>query len=253
MSYFIPTKDFVRVEKFLLLITVFIFITSKTLAQEVYKSDELTIVKLAESTFQHITYLETEDYGTVACNGMIVINGNEAAVFDTPSNDEVSEELIKWIENEQKATIKGVVINHAHIDCLGGLKAFHDRSIPSYSSKKTINKALIDKVETPLNGFDKEQKIKVGKETIINLYPGEAHTAGNIVSYVKKDEVLFGGCMLKAMNAKQGNTADANLEEWSNTIKVVKKEFKALKIAIPGHGKVGGMELLDYTAALFFR
>ena len=197
--------------------------------------------------------MDTEDYGRVACNGMLVINGGEAAVFDTPTNDQISEELIKWVEEEQKAKITSVVINHAHVDCLGGLKAFHSRKIPSYSSKRTINKALKDKMETPLNGFDREQKLKVGKETVINLYAGGAHTAGNIVSYVKKDAVLFGGCMLKALNAKQGNIEDANLNEWSNTINRVKKEFKGLTQAIPGHGNVGGMELLDYTAALFFR
>ena len=42
---------------------------------------------------------ETESFGKVACNGMIVVDDDEAIVFDTPVNNEVSEELLKWLKS----------------------------------------------------------------------------------------------------------------------------------------------------------
>ena len=44
---------------------------------------------------------------------------------------------------------------------------------------------------------------------------------------------------------------DANEKEWSNTIRKVKSTFHDLEKVIPGHGKVGGPELLNFTIELF--
>jgi len=44
---------------------------------------------------------------------------------------------------------------------------------------------------------------------------------------------------------------DANAKEWSATVAKIKVEKPEVKIVIPGHGKTGGKELLDYTINLF--
>jgi metallo-beta-lactamase class B len=76
---------------------------------KIYYSETLQIEQIAPNTFVHISYLNTNDFGKVACNGMIVISDSEAFVFDTPANDPASLELINWLENDQKAKVKGVV------------------------------------------------------------------------------------------------------------------------------------------------
>lgn len=56
------------------------------------QSDDLVIIKLSDNVYQHISYLQTESWGKVACNGMIVIEGDEAIIFDTPVEiDSISE------------------------------------------------------------------------------------------------------------------------------------------------------------------
>ncbi len=222
-----------------------------TWSQTVFESDAMKINQITENTYVHITYLNTEEYGLVACNGMLVINGGEAIVFDTPSYDSVATELIQWIESEKQAEVKGVVVNHHHIDCLGGLGVFHERGIPSYASNTTINLALKDGVETPKIGFSEVLRLKAGKIPIENRFFGEAHTKGNIASYVKKEDILFGGCMVKSLKAGRGNINDANLEEWSNTIDQIIEEYPKLTTVIPGHGPVGQKNLLEYTAGMF--
>ena len=60
--------------------------------KEVYKSNDLIITQIAENSFVHTSFKQTNDFGNVPCNGLIVRNGKEAIVFDTPTNDKTSEE-----------------------------------------------------------------------------------------------------------------------------------------------------------------
>ena len=69
---------------------------------------------------------------------MVYINGDEAIIFDTPTDDEASVNLIKWVQEEMNKKIKAVVVTHFHEDCLGGLNVFHENGITSYASNKTI-------------------------------------------------------------------------------------------------------------------
>jgi metallo-beta-lactamase class B len=217
----------------------------------IYASENLKVEKLTENTFRHISYLTTEDFGKVSCNGMIVMDGNEALIVDTPANDHDAKELIDWIESTLKCKVIGIVVTHFHADCLGGLNEFHARHIPSYASLKTIELSKSDSTRTPQTGFEKDLELKVGDKIVINAFLGEGHTRDNIVSYVPSEKVLFGGCLIKALGANKGYLEDANIHEWSNTVKAVKARYKDAKVIIPGHGKPGNAGLLDYTIDLF--
>lgn len=217
----------------------------------IYDSASLKIIEVSENAFVHISFLDTKDYGKVACNGMLVINDKEAVVLETPVDDQVSEELINWIEKEHQATINAVIVHHFHVDCLGGLKAFHQRNIPSYSHEMTIELAGQRGNELPLLSIEQGQQTLVGDHIISSHYFGPAHTDDNIVSYYENENILFGGCMIKSLGAKEGNLADANVPEWSQTLAKLKTELSEIQLVIPGHGKEGGSELLDYTIKLF--
>jgi len=239
----------------LLVLIFFMFFASCNTSERdnaVYESDNLRIEQLTPHTFVHISYLETNDYGKVPCNGMVVIDNGEAIIFDTPTNDAVSKELIAWVEEKAKAIVKKVVITHFHVDCLGGLQAFHNRNIPSYANELTIQLARENEVETlPTNGFENLMELEVGGKKVMNEHLGEGHTRDNIICYFPTDKVMFGGCLIKSNGAGKGNLADANVEEWSNTVEKIKTKYKDAQIIIPGHGKTGGVGLLDYTIAKF--
>ncbi len=222
--------------------------TKKSIA---YSSETLKIIALSKNSFQHISYLDTKEYGKVPCNGYVYLNNKEALVVDTPSDDATAAELIRWISEEKKHTPKAVVINHFHEDCLGGLAYFHKKNVPSYANKATIMLAKKEGVILPKNGFNEQMTLTIGETAVSNRYFGEAHTSDNIVTYVASENLLFGGCMVKSVNAKKGYLGDANTDEWSTTIAKIKKAYPNLKIVIPGHGNPGGMELLNYTETLF--
>lgn len=228
------------------------FVLSIGFAQKsVYRTETLEIFQLTESSFVHISYLTTNDFGRVACNGLVVIDGKEAMVLDTPVDDPSAEELLLWIKTEKDANTIGVVATHFHNDCLGGLSAFHKQGIPSFASQVTVDLAKENDYEVPKSTFSGEKEIEVGEKMIQLAFLGEGHTRDNVVGLVKEEKVLFGGCLIKELGATKGYLGDANLKEWSSTVERVKQRFPGNQWVIPGHGKPGGDELLDYTSQLF--
>ncbi len=218
---------------------------------ETYASENLKIERLSDNAFLHISYLDTKKYGKVSCNGMIVIYQGEAIVLDTPTNDEATVELLNWIESKARSKTKAVVATHFHMDCLGGLNEFHKRQIPSYAHNKTIELAKADNTILPESGFENYLELKIGNEIVVNEFFGEGHTKDNIISYFPKEKIMFGGCLIKTDGAGKGNLNDANVSDWPNTVKKVNEKYVDVKIVVPGHGKVGGANLFDYTINLF--
>ena len=218
---------------------------------EVYRSADLVVVQITPNTFVHTSYLQTNDFGNVPCNGMIVRNSNESIVFDTPTNDTSANELIKFIKEKLHCTIKAIVPTHFHSDCLGGLAAFHKLNIPSFANFSTIELTKENNVVIPQNGFKDALKLSLGKTYAMVKYFGEGHTKDNVVGYFPSENILFGGCLIKELEATKGYLGDANIAQWSNTVERIKEQYPNIKIVIPGHGAIGGSELLDYTIKLF--
>lgn len=221
------------------------------LAKEVHRSERLTILQLSENTFQHISYKQTNDFGNVPCNGLIVRNNGEALVLDTPTNDLDAEALIKWLQTTLRCEVKAVVPTHFHDDCLGGLQAFHHYGVPSYAYTKTIELARQNKYVVPQRAFADSLVLTVGQERVIVRFLGEGHTPDNVVGYFPSEQVLFGGCLVKELQASKGYLGDANVSEWSATIEQVKRAYPLVKVVVPGHGQSGNARLLDYTKNLF--
>ncbi|WP_407429853.1 subclass B1 metallo-beta-lactamase [Arcticibacter sp.] len=216
-----------------------------------YKSGELEVKPIAEDVYQHISYLKTESFGRVSCNGMIVANHNEAIIIDTPTDEKTSAELISWVENSLRCKVKAVVATHFHDDCLGGLNAFHTRGIPSVANERTIALAKEKNLPVPQSGFADKKTLRVGTQQVLLDYSGEGHTRDNIIAYFPHEGIMFGGCLIKEQGAGKGNLADANIAAWAETIISLKARYPNTRMVIPGHGKIGGPELFDYTADLF--
>ena len=214
-------------------------------------SPDLQIIPIQENVYIHKSWSIFSGFGRVASNGLIYTNKNEAVIMDTPANDSLTLLLANWIQQELKHTIKAVIINHYHVDCLGGLKTLHGLGIPSYATKRCQELARKNGVTIPQNGFRKSLKLTIGNEQVISRYFGKAHSSDNLAVYIPSKAVLFGGCMIKSLKAGKGNLADASVKKWPKTVKKIKKAYPTIEIVVPGHGKAGNTELLDYTINMF--
>jgi metallo-beta-lactamase class B len=182
---------------------------------------------------------------------MVVAYKNEAVIFDTPTDNETSFELINWVTKSLKCKITAVIATHYHIDNLGGLNEFHKQGIPSYAYYKTVQIAKENGLPEPQHCFDKFLELEIGNEKVSVEFFGEGHTCDNTVGYFPLEDIMFGGCLIKEAGSGKGNLEEANVKEWSETVRKVREKYPNVKKVIPGHGKLGGIELLDYTIRLF--
>ena len=232
-------------------ILVSVVSTAQDTAKAIRITDDLEIIQLSKNAYLHVSWVTRAPYGRFSDNGLIYINNGEAAIMDTPIDDTLGNLLLDWFEKTFPGVkIKAVIATHFHDDCLGALRSFHQRGITSYANYMT-NELLPDSVVKPQKTFQSMQVLRVGKENIINHYLGEAHSKDNIVTYIPSEKILFGGCMIKEIDAGPGYLGAANVKQWSATVRKVKAAYPQAKIVIPGHGNHGGAALLDYTVKMF--
>ncbi len=207
--------------------------------------------RLTEHIWLHTTYTDYPGYGRTPANGLIVVDGATAAMIDTPWNDEQTGLIFDWAEQTLHVAIKHIIVGHAHEDCLGGLAEAHRRGAASYSLDRTQKLAKSAGYAIPQKGFAESLTVTLEKTELILNYFGGGHTVDNIVVWIPSEKTLFGGCLVKAAGSKNlGNTADADLKGWPETVKKVIAAFPDAEIIVPGHGAPGGQELLTLTLAL---
>jgi metallo-beta-lactamase class B len=94
----------------------------------------------------------------------------------------------------------------------------------------------------------------LGNEKFELFYPGAGHTVDNIVVWLPRQQILFGGCLIKSELAKDlGNVAEADVKEWSRSIHRVMEKFPIARVIIPGHYSWDGFGLLQHTLNLLIK
>lgn len=230
------------------------FLTSQTLysfSQEITRiSPDLELMKISPNAYVHISYASLEGYGRTAANGLIFINGSEAFLFDSPWNDELTRTLVTYLKERMNLQIRGFIPNHWHEDCMGGLNYLKSLGIRSYANQLTIEISRDNDLPVPDKGFTDSLELKLGDKQILCYFPGAAHSKDNIVVWLPSEKILFPGCICKSINSTNiGNVADGDLDRYPGTLDYIIGKFNP-EIVIPGHGQVGGRELLTHTRSL---
>jgi len=219
--------------------------------QSIRVSDDVTLQPIAPGVWVHTTYFEVPDYGRTGANGLVVVSGEEAVLIDLPWTDAQTAALFDWVAENSGATVKAVVPTHFHRDCMGGLAEAHRRGAISYGLDKTIAFARKDHLPVPKCPFQFRTTVRCGTEMILLAHLGAGHSTDNIVAWLPKQRVLFGGCLVKALDAQSlGNTSDGDLAAYPTTLKKVKGAYPSARVVVPGHGDWGGPELIDHTLKL---
>ena len=73
----------------------------------------------------------------------------------------------------------------------------------------------------------------------------------NFVVWVPQRKVLFAGDLAKSMGSGKGNVAEADQDEWPEVVRRVMAAYPDVRVVVPGHGRPGGPELLQFTVELF--
>ena len=102
-------------------------------------------------------------------------------------------------------------------------------------------------LKPPVLLFPKELFFDDGKHRIELHYFGVAHTRGDGFAWLPKEKILFTGDA--CVNGPHNYLADASVRDWIKTLEAVKQ--LGAKIVCPGHGPIGGPEIIADQQAYF--
>lgn len=188
----------------------------------------------------------------VASNGLVALSSEGLVLIDTPWNDSQMRELAGITKEKFGKDIRLAVITHAHVDRLGGINELIKSGINVISTPLTAVLAARQGFRRPSPGIHPDvARFHVGNLTFETFYPGEGHTADNIVVWFPACRVLFGGCLIKSGDSRDVcNAADSNILQWPDSMRRVLNRYPRARVVIPGHGKPGGQSLIRHTIEL---
>ncbi|WP_244247219.1 subclass B1 metallo-beta-lactamase [Leptospira montravelensis] len=186
-----------------------------------------------------------------SANGLVVLSNKGAVVIDTPWTESQTEELFSDIKTKFQKEVLFLLVTHAHDDRMAGVPLFHNRNIPVYSTSLTAKLAKERGLGKTNPILDIQTRFSLGQESVEVFFPGHGHSADNIVVWLPGTHILFGGCLVKSLDAEDlGNTKEADLNEWPNSVKRVLSRYPDAEVVVPGHGDWGKLDLLRHTIRL---
>ncbi|WP_286267041.1 subclass B1 metallo-beta-lactamase [Thalassotalea atypica] len=213
------------------------------------EASNLKMVQLTDNVYQHISYKEVAPWGLVGASGLVVIDGENAHIIDTPWTVAETKQLLQWIKSKN-LTVKSSVVTHFHEDASGGMSLLNELNIKTYATELT-NTLLSENEKEPSNHVITKNTFELVPDSIEVFYPGAGHSQDNIVVWLPQSNMLFGGCFIKSLGSKSlGYTGDASIPDWPKSISNVINKYPNIKTVVPGHGKVGNKALLHHTAQM---
>jgi glyoxylase-like metal-dependent hydrolase (beta-lactamase superfamily II) len=210
---------------------------------------KLNVTKLADNVYQHISYKNVGSHGMVGASGLIVLDGVDAHIIDTPWTVKDTKKLFAWIKSKD-LTLKSAVVTHFHPDASGGLSYLNSLKIKTYATPLT-NTLLDSEQREKSNHEIKSNVYELLTNKIEVFYPGAGHSQDNIVVWLPEEKILFGGCFVKSIESKGlGYTGHASVKDWPISIQNVINKYPNVEMVVPGHGEIGDISLIRHTAQL---
>jgi len=216
-------------------------------------STQVELRKIQNGVWIHTSY-HTFKGQTYPSNGMVVQVQDSLYLIDPAWGEANTRILLQKIESQIGLPIVSGLATHFHGDRVAGVDILEAKGIEMYTHPKTPALAKAEGNAVPDHTLATLNKpgATVSFGPLEVFYPGPAHSLDNIMVWVPKQQILYGGCAIRnAQVTTLGNTADADLSSWPKAIRRAQKAYPQANIVVPGHGAVGGPELLDHTLALF--
>jgi metallo-beta-lactamase class B len=228
--------------------SVFIFFILNAFAQE--EDAKLKISHLTGNFYIYTTY-NTYEESKVPANGMYLVTNNGVILFDTPWDTTQFQPLLDSIKSKHLKKVDMCISTHWHSDRTAGLEYYRQQGIKTYTTFLTD--------ELSKKNSKKRAEFLILNDTIFNFkpytfetfYPGEGHTADNIIIWFSKEKILYGGCLIKGADAENlGYLGDANKMEYATTLKRVQQKCTNPTFIIVSHSNWNDIHSLKHSLKL---
>lgn len=188
----------------------------------------------------------TERGGTIG----FLLSKDGAVVIDSQFPDTVAH-LIDEVNKRGTAPIKHLLNTHHHGDHTGGNIAFKEMALQVIAHKNALTnlQAAAEKAKTvdkqlfPTQTFEKDLKLKTGKEKITGYYFGAGHTNGDAIYHFEEANVMHvGDLMFNKRHPFVDRSTGANMRNWITVLESIQKQGNKDTIYIFGHSLTPGEE-----------
>ncbi|WP_348797229.1 BlaB/IND/MUS family subclass B1 metallo-beta-lactamase [Flavobacterium adhaerens] len=219
----------------------------------VFAQTKNSLLQISHLTGDFYIYRTFNKYkgNLISANAMYLVTQKGVVLFDSPWDKNQFQPLLDSIKARHGKEVLMYFATHSHDDRAGGFDFYRKKGIKTYSIQqtdeilKTTNKPraeIVIRNDTVLN---------IGEHSFRIFYPGKGHAPDNIVVWFDKEKVLYGGCFVKSVLAKDlGYLGDSDVVEWEKSIKNVQTSFSNPLYVIPGHGDWDNVKSLDHTLQL---
>ena len=224
---------------------------------DIVRFGPISFQQLTPNVWQHTSYLDLPGFGAVPSNGLIVVDGDHSVLVDTAWTVSQTDVIVAWAASELDRPIRAAVVTHAHSDKMGGMDALHNAGIATYAHPMTNRIAPEKKLTAAKNvlSFNSDgwatnpANGSLGPLRI--YYPGPGHTDDNITVAVGGTSLAFGGCLIKASDAKSlGNLAEANADHYAKAVENFSDAFPSASTIVMSHSGAEGRDAIKRTLKL---
>lgn len=211
----------------------------------------IRIDRISEHVWLHESSHVVTGWGRVSANGMIIVGADGALVVDSSWTERQTVWLLERVRAATGRPAIALVATHSHSDRAGGIGAAKHMNVATHALARTNE--LLRRGQKPAadHEFGATRTFDLGGVRVEVFYPGPGHTVDNVVVYVDRDRVLFGGCLVRSKGSTRlGYTEEADVPAWPATVTRVTRRYPRARVVVPGHGLRGGPELLTHTVEL---
>lgn len=208
---------------------------------------KLKISPLTGDFYIYTTY-NTYQESQVPANGMYLVTDSGVVMFDTPWDTTQFQPLLDSIKVKHNKSVVMCFATHWHSDKTAGLEYYRKLGIETYTTRMTDELSKKNKTKRAEFLMTKDTVFTLGQYSFETYYPGEGHTADNIVIWFKKEKILFGGCLIKGADDQNlGYLGDGNTAEYASTLERVQKKYKKPKFIIVAHSDWTNINSLKHS------
>ena len=208
---------------------------------------KLKISHLTGDFYIYTTY-NTYEESQVPANGMYLVTNNGVVMFDTPWDTTQFQPLLDSIKLKHNKRVVMCFATHWHSDKTAGLEYYRQQGVKTYTTVLTDELSKRNNKKRAEFLMAKDTVFTVGQFSFETYYPGEGHTADNIIIWFKKEKILYGGCLVKGVDAENlGYLGDANVTEYASTLKKVQKKCRKPTFIIIAHSDWKNINSLKHS------
>lgn len=220
---------------------------------QLQKDYPVTLSKIADDVWVHTTNYNLPGQPPIPVNGLVVVDGEDVILVDGAWGELATLSLLEKIKTETGKPVSKMIVTHHHMDRTAGVDVAEWQGIQIFSHPDTAGLAAKSGFPVPNTSVaalkEKGARTKVGDLEV--AFPGHGHAPDNLVVYVPSAGVLYGGCAVRGAGTKTlGNTDDADLTKWADSLNWMKATYPKAQIVVPGHGKGANLSLIDATLGL---